>query len=204
MCIRDSCNIIKEMYSEGLQKEGKEFLEHIGSEVTRMDKLIGTLLNFSRLGRQELQRTEVNLSNLATVICLELKMRDPDRQAEFTIAEDVVCHGDQALLRIALENLIGNAWKYSAKVKTTRIEFGQTDIRGKKTYFVRDNGAGFEPDQADKLFLPFQRLHGRDFEGFGIGLATVQKIIYRHGGQIFAEGAVGKGATFFFTVNEES
>ena len=198
------CNIIKEMYSEGLQKEGKEFLEHIGSEVTRMDKLIGTLLNFSRLGRQELQRTEVNLSNLATVICLELKMRDPDRQAEFTIAEDVVCHGDQALLRIALENLIGNAWKYSAKVKTTRIEVGQTDILGKKTYFVRDNGAGFEPDQADKLFLPFQRLHGRDFEGFGIGLATVQKIIYRHGGQIFAEGAVGKGATFFFTVNEES
>ena len=194
------CSIIREMYSTGLEEEGKEFLSHIDSEVRRMDKLIGTLLNFARMGRQELHRTTVNLSNIATVICLGLKMRHPDRPAEFSIAENVTCNGDNALLRIALENLIGNAWKYSGKKETTRIEFGVVDIEGEKTYFVRDNGAGFKPDLAEKLFLPFQRLHGGEFEGFGIGLATVQKIVYRHGGRIHAEGEVGKGATFYFTL----
>ena len=194
------CSIIREMYSAGLGEEGKEFLSHIDSEVRRMDKLIGTLLNFARMGRQELHRTTVNLSNIATVICLGLKMRHPDRPAEFSIAENVTCNGDNALLRIALENLIGNAWKYSGKKETTRIEFGVVDIKGGKTYFVRDNGAGFKPDLAEKLFLPFQRLHGGEFEGFGIGLATVQKIVYRHGGRIHAEGEVGKGATFYFTL----
>lgn len=194
------CSIIREMYSTGLEEEGKEFLSHIDSEVRRMDKLIGTLLNFARMGRQELHRTTVNLSNSATVICLGLKMRHPDRPAEFSIAENMTCNGDNALLRIALENLIGNAWKYSGKKETTRIEFGVVDIEGEKTYFVRDNGAGFKPDLAEKLFLPFQRLHGGEFEGFGIGLATVQKIVYRHGGRIYAEGEVGKGATFYFTL----
>lgn len=197
------CSIIREMYSDGLGNEGKEFLDHIDSEVKRMDKLIGTLLNFSRLGRQELQRTTVNLSNMATVICLELRMRHPERTAEFSIAENVTCNGDNSLLRVIMENLIGNAWKYSGRMETTRIEFGVIDKKGERTYFVRDNGAGFEPDQAEKLFLPFQRLHGGEFEGFGIGLATVQKIIFRHGGRIYAEGEVGKGATFYFTLGKE-
>ena len=199
--ISGCCSVLRDIYYEGLGEKGKEFLGHIENEITRMDKLIGTLLRFSRLGRQELQRTEVNLSKMATIICLELKVSHPDRQVEFSVAEEVRCNGDLSLLRIVLENLIGNAWKYTGKVENAFIEFGVTGTGEKPVYFVRDNGAGFNPEHTEKLFLPFQRLHSNEFDGFGIGLATVQKIIYRHGGNIYAEGTVGKGATFFFTLD---
>jgi len=195
--------VLLEKCSGKIDEESMSYLAIIHKEVRRMDAMIKALLKFSRLSRQEMDKEEVDLSAIATTISLELRMRYPERKVAFTVAEGACCHGDPTLLRVVLENLIGNAWKYSSKKESAVIEFGMENHEGKPTFFVRDNGAGFDGSQADRLFGAFQRLHSdEDFEGFGIGLATVQRIIQRHGGHIHAIGEIDKGATFYFTLGD--
>ncbi|MFN3531260.1 MAG: PAS domain S-box protein [Candidatus Brocadia sp.] len=190
-----------EDYSDRLDSQGKNYLQRVCSASKYMGQLIDDLLNLSRITRGEMSCKKVNLSALAKVIASELQEAEPGRQAEFIIAEKLVVNGDPHLLQIALKNLLSNAWKFTRKRPRTIIEFGVKQHDGKPVYFVRDNGAGFDMAYANKLFGAFQRLHSTtEFEGTGIGLATVQRIIHRHGGQIWAEGAVDQGATFYFSI----
>ncbi len=185
-----------------LDENEKDALERIIAATARMGQLIDDLLNLSRMTRAEMKRQRVNLSKNAWKIAERLKESHPGRDVEFIIAEGLVTHGDELLLTVALENLFDNAWKFTSNIPHTVIEFGMTRSDGKPAYFVRDNGAGFDMTYAEKLFNPFQRLHRVDqFPGTGIGLATVKRIINRHGGRTWAEGKVGKGATVFFTLS---
>jgi hypothetical protein len=198
------CNLLLKKHSAALDETGREYLQILLKETTRMDSLVSALLTFSRCSRQEIRKREIDLSRIVNAVRAELLLREPRRQVSFSIAEGVHCYGDPFLMQVVLENLIGNAWKYSSKKESARIEFGVSTTDGETTYFVRDNGAGFEMDKAELLFGAFQRLHdSNDFEGFGIGLTTVQRIIHRHGGRIWAEGEVGKGATFYFSLQDE-
>ena len=166
-----------------------------------MGQLINDLLKLSRLTRGEMNHETVDLSLLAHELADELIKQDAQRQVDFKIRPNMVVKGDVRLLQVALENLLGNAWKFTSKQAQARIEFGCQEIDGSLTYFIKDNGAGFDMTYADKLFGAFQRLHPTyEFEGTGIGLVTVQRIIHRHGGRIWAEGEVDKGAVFYFTL----
>lgn len=166
-----------------------------------MSGLIDDLLNLSRIGRSEMQSGTVNLSELTRSISEQLRESEPERSVKFTIEENVIVSGDERLLRIALQNLFDNAWKFTSKQARAEIAFGQIRRGDKTEYFVRDDGAGFDMAYADKLFGVFQRLHTtKEFDGTGIGLVTIQRIVHRHGGVIRAEAAVGKGATFYFTL----
>ena len=167
----------------------------------RMGILIDDLLNLSQVARTENRRETVGLSALAKSVGSELQQQEPERDVTFQVEEGANAVGDPTLLRAVLDNLIGNAWKYASKNDQAKIEFGITEENGRKAYFVRDDGAGFDMAHADKLFGAFQRLHGaNEFEGTGIGLATVQRIVHRHGGRVWAESTVGEGATFYFTL----
>jgi len=147
-------------------------------------------------------RAKVDLSAVAKAVAAQLKMRDPHRQVNFVIPGRVEVEGDAKLLREVLDNLLGNAWKYTGKQESAVIELGVGEINGNTTYFVRDNGPGFDMAQSERLFIPFLRLHSREeFAGHGIGLSSAQRIIQRHGGRIWAEGERGKGATFYFTLD---
>ncbi len=191
-----------EDYPDKLDEQGKEYLQRVRSATQRMGELIDDKLNLSRVTRSEMRRETVDLSTLATKVTAELQKTQPGRQVEFVITEGLTVNGDTALLRVALENLFGNAWKFTGRQPKARIEFDVTRHEDKLAYYVRDDGVGFDMTYVDKLFAPFQRLHSADeFPGTGIGLATVQRIILRHGGTVWAEGAVGKGATFYFTLN---
>ncbi len=193
-------------YSEQLDEQGQHYIDRIQEASRRMGQLINDLLNLSRVTRRELNRQKVDLSALAHDVAASLQSQDPDRNADFQIAPDIIVQGDPHLLRIVLENLLGNAWKFTRpcldqEKRQTRIEVGVVEQSGQTVYFVRDNGVGFNMEYADKLFSPFQRLHGmREFPGTGIGLATVKRIISRHSGRIWPEAAVDQGATFFFTL----
>jgi light-regulated signal transduction histidine kinase (bacteriophytochrome) len=166
-----------------------------------MGELIDALLALSRVSRLELRAEHVNLSALAESIAADLRHSQPDRRAEFVIAPQLVVEGDPVLLRAMLGNLLGNAWKYTQPRATAHIELGCVDRHGETVYFVRDNGVGFDMTHASKLFGAFQRLHRQtEFSGTGIGLATVQRIVHRHGGRAWAEGEVDNGATFYFTI----
>jgi light-regulated signal transduction histidine kinase (bacteriophytochrome) len=166
-----------------------------------MARLIDDLLRLSRVTRSEMEFETVDLSELAENILAKLCAGEPDRKAELDITQGLTASCDAGLLKLAFENLLGNAWKFSNKNKLTRIEVGLTESKGKKAYFVKDNGVGFDMQYANKLFQPFQRLHrAADFAGTGIGLATVQRIMRRHGGEVWAESKVGEGATFYFTL----
>ncbi|MBI3326004.1 MAG: histidine kinase, partial [Nitrospinae bacterium] len=181
--------------------QGQDFLMRVRTASQRMAQLIDDMLNLSRVTRNEMYRERVDLSALAQTIAAELRQTQPERHVTFVIAEGLVAHADARLLRVVLENLLGNAWKFTEKHPHARIAFGMTQHDGKPVHFVRDDGAGFDMAYADKLFGPFQRLHTTvEFEGTGIGLATVQRIIHRHGGRVWAEGAVEQGATFYFTL----
>jgi len=152
-------------------------------------------------GRRKMKLERLDLSELANKISEEFQQLEPERKVEFNIKEGLVVNGDSHLLQIMMENLLGNAWKFTSKRPEARIEFGVTEKEGKRVYYVKDNGAGFSMKYADKLFTPFQRLHSaEEYEGAGIGLANVQRIIHRHGGRIWAESTVGKGTTFYFTL----
>jgi signal transduction histidine kinase len=194
---------LMEDFADKLNDEGRDYIARVRSGVQRMGTLIDALLQLSRVTRSELQTERVDLSSLATLVFNELQSSDPARSVAFTAQPGVFVEGDGRLLRIALENLIGNAWKFTSRTADARIEFGSRlgtgDHAGHTDYFIRDNGAGFDMQYVDRLFTAFQRLHGdRDFKGSGIGLATVSRIIRRHHGAIGAESAPGQGATFFF------
>jgi PAS domain S-box-containing protein len=194
-------HLLLEYYGEKLDDQGRHYLQRMDQVSQRMGKLIDDLLSLSRLTRVEMRRGRVDLSAMAQVIAAELQEREPGREVEFVISERLVARGDPQLLRVVLENLLGNAWKFTAKHSQARIEFGRLNQKGKPVYFVRDDGVGFDMAYVEKIFKAFQRLYPSDeFEGSGIGLATVDRIITRHGGEVWAEGEVGKGATFYFTL----
>ncbi len=193
--------LLLDEHGENLGDDGKTFLQRINKACLQMGQLIDGLLTLSTLSRTEIQYAPVNLSGLVEEIARSLKDMNPGREVEFHIAEEVSVYGDQTLMRVALENLLNNAWKFTSRSSAARIEFGTIQQAGETAVFVRDNGAGFEMAYADKLFEVFQRLHGvEEFEGIGVGLATVQRIIHRHGGRVWAEGAVDHGATFYFVL----
>jgi PAS domain S-box-containing protein len=193
--------VLLDDYTNKLDDEGKDYLQRVRSASQRMAALIDDLLNLSRVTRGEMRYETVDLSALAQTITMELQQSQPERDVEFTIAPGLVAKGDGQLLRVVLENLLYNAWKFARMRAPARIEFGYAETNGQPAYFVRDNGVGFDMAYADKLFGAFQRMHSvEEFEGTGIGLATVQRIINRHGGNIWAESAVGQGATFYFTL----
>ena len=184
-----------------LNAREQDYFQRIRAASQRMGQLIDDLLNLSRLTRIDICREAVDLSELARMIVAELRQTQPQRHVECIIADGLIVYGDRRLLQVMLQNLLGNAWKFTAKLPQARVEVGYTQYDGKTVYYVRDNGAGFDMAYADKLFAPFQRLHTTDeFEGTGIGLATVQRIVHRHGGRIWAEGVVDQGATFYFTL----
>jgi signal transduction histidine kinase len=195
--------VLLERYSTGLQEKAKYYLQRIRANSQRMGEAIDELVKLSQVARLPLQIASVNLSAIATEIATELNTRNAERLAEITIAPNTIVRGDPRLLRIVLDNLLSNAWKYSAKKDFTRVEFGTIpQPNGKITYFVRDNGAGFDMTYADKLFVAFQRLHSQaEFSGTGIGLAIVKRIVQKHGGRIWAEASPDVGATFYFTLD---
>jgi PAS domain S-box-containing protein len=191
-----------EDYQEKLDETGRDYLKRLRNASQKMGDLIDGILKLSRLTRSETHQEPTNLSVLAEEIANRLQEIQPERRVKFAIEKDVIANGDPQLLRVLLENLLGNAWKFTGKKPQGKIEFSTERNNGKKAYFIRDNGAGFDMTYAHKLFGAFQRLHeATEFPGTGIGLATVQRIINRHGGSIWAEGAVGKGATFHFTLD---
>lgn len=191
-----------EEYSSKLDDTGHDYLQRIRAGAQKMGQLIDAMLGLSRVTRRELQKQTVDLTALAQDILKELQHSEADREVDCTIQAGVQARGDKQLLRIVMENLLGNAWKYTSKISQAQIEFGCKLDNGETIYFVRDNGAGFNMAFADKLFGAFQRMHRDDeFPGTGVGLATVSRIINKHGGRIWAETAPNKGATFYFTLD---
>jgi signal transduction histidine kinase len=190
-----------EDFGKDVPEDGQRFLARIRSSTQRMGQLIEDLLNLSRVSRGALDRRDIDISELARQVAADLQHRDPERKVELLVWDGITGNADPRLLRAALENLIGNAWKFTSKRADARIEVGSLRDKGRITIFVRDNGAGFDMAYAAKLFGAFQRLHSaNEFAGTGIGLATVQRIVHRHGGRVWAEGMVGQGATFHFTI----
>jgi signal transduction histidine kinase len=201
--INGFCQLLQEKGGDELNADLRLYLAEISQGVGRMSGIIDSLLELSRAGRQDIRPDTVDLGSEAIEILRSLEIADQSaREVVWRIAPGMQVSGDRNLLRQMLVNLLGNAWKYSGRREKARIDFGVQQEEGRMVYFVRDNGAGFDQSQADRLFTPFQRLHdSEEFAGIGIGLATVQRIIQRHGGEIWAEGKEGEGATFYFTLN---
>jgi light-regulated signal transduction histidine kinase (bacteriophytochrome) len=193
-------NILRNEHAHQLDSEGLHLLGRIIVGCEKMGLLIDDLLELSYVSRHDVRSRNVNLSAMARKIAENLKERDPQRRVRFEIDDDLIAHGDVRLLEIVLTNLLDNAWKYTALKDEGVIRFGSEHLAARPVFFVQDNGAGFDRSYADKLFTPFSRLHGAEFEGTGIGLAIVQRVIHRHGGKIWAESAEGEGATFYFTL----
>src|SRR2546428_8271700 len=194
-------HVLLEDYAAQLDQAGRDSLQRVRAASQRMATLIDDLLKLARVTRAEMRTEVVDLSGMARDIVAELQRATPERHVEFAIAPGLEARGDPRLLRVALDNLLRNGWKYTAKQPRPQIEFASTNVNGERAFVVRDNGAGFDMKYADKLFGVFQRLHSAaEFEGTGVGLATVRRIITRHGGRIWAEGAVDPGATFYFTL----
>jgi PAS domain S-box-containing protein len=192
---------LAEEYYGALPAEAQHYIDRVRAGAKRMGELIDDLLILARVARSDMRRQAVDLSTLADEIAANLRSQAPERRVSLAIEPGHVVTGDPGLLRLALENLLANAWKYTGKRREAHIAFGAEGGNGDRVFFVRDDGAGFDPLYADKLFGPFQRLHGPgEFEGTGVGLAIVHRIIQRHGGRVWAEGAVDHGATFYFTV----
>ncbi len=195
--------MVIEEYGDKLDETGKNYLNRIRKASQTMSQLTEDILKLSRITRAEMHKGRVNLSEMTASIADELKASQPERQAEFIIAPDIVVNGDKALLEILLRNLLENSWKYTGKCPDTRIEVGANRQDGKIVYSIKDNGVGFDMKYYDKLFQPFQRLHtSKDYPGTGIGLATAARVIHRHSGKIWTESEIGKGAIFYFTLGE--
>jgi ligand-binding sensor domain-containing protein/signal transduction histidine kinase len=193
--------LLEEYQNKLLDKQGQDYLHRVRGGVQKMTQLVEDMLKLSKVSGGELTIRRVNLSNIVKEITNDLRNSNPDRNVEFVIQDEITADADERLIQSVLENLIGNAWKYTSKRPSAHIEFGMQQQNGKPVFFVRDNGAGFEMKYAQKLFGAFQRLHdAKEFQGTGVGLATVQRIIHRHGGEVWAEGEVEKGATFYFTL----
>ena len=192
---------LQEDCADKLEAEGLDYLQRVRASAKQMSQLIDGLLGLARVTRGELAREEVDLGRIARQAGRRLRDSAPARDVELVVSDGLVAEGDPRLLTAVVENLLSNAWKFTAGRAQPRIEIGRTNVEGQSAFFVRDNGVGFEQTYAHKLFAPFQRLHkASEFEGSGIGLATVQRIVRRHGGRIWAEGAVDRGATFYFTL----
>lgn len=193
--------ILMSTNSSTMNDDSKKYLEIIKTSAWAMSNLIQDLLDFSRSGLVDIEEEQVNLTEMATVSMNEILLRDPHRKVKVTIEPELYAKADKKLMRVVFNNLLGNAFKYSGKKEDAEITFGKKDYYGQDLYFINDNGAGFDMNLAHKLFQPFQRLHyPNEFKGTGVGLSTVQKIVEKHGGQIWAESEVDKGATFFFTL----
>jgi signal transduction histidine kinase len=191
-----------EDYTNLLDEQGQDYLQRVRSASQKMAQLIDDLLKLSRLTRGEMNLVQVDLSTLAQVVATELQKTQPERRVTFRIARGLADIGDPSLIRVVIENLLGNAWKFTGRKEEATIEFGANQVDGTTAYFVRDNGAGFDMTYVDKLFGTFQRLHqDKEFPGTGIGLSLVKRIILRHGGKVWAEGEPGRGATFWFTLH---
>jgi two-component system sensor histidine kinase/response regulator len=194
-----------ESTGENLDPRGGRYLTRIQESTAQMLQLIDDVLHLSRVTCAEMRSRELDLSAMVRAIAERLRQDEPERQVEFRIQPGVQVTGDPTLLRIVLENLLSNAWKFTSKTPAARVEFGRLEGAGQSAYFVRDNGVGFEMAQADRLFRPFQRLHlTSEFPGTGIGLATVRRIIHRHGGTVWAESAPGQGACFYWTLDQSA
>jgi light-regulated signal transduction histidine kinase (bacteriophytochrome) len=190
-------------HADSLNDEGRHYLHRVRESTQRMAALINGLLSLARINRSNLKYESVSLTEIGLAVALRISAIQPERKVQFVVAEGLCARGDRRLLEAVLENLFSNAWKFTSKRENARIEFNRYDEDGKHGFLVRDNGAGFEMAHASKLFGVFQRLHTqREFEGTGIGLATVARIVERHGGRIWAEGKALEGATFYFTLNE--
>lgn len=193
-----------EDYHDKLDEEGIDYLRRVRNETQRMGQLIDDFLQLSRLTRVELNFEKVDLSSMAHDILIQHQRDNPSRKVKNIVEDNLSVKGDEKLLKIMFENMLGNAWKFTSKKSKATIEFGQVKNKDEKVFFIRDNGAGFDNNYADKLFIPFQRLHSdEEFDGTGIGLGIVQRIINRHGGRIWVESEVGKGATFYFTLGRD-
>lgn len=194
---------LMEDYGPTLDKTAHDYLQRVRSATQRMGHLLDDMLNLSKVTRSVVQPADLDLNELSKDIIAGLREQAPRREVDFAIADKLLVKADPGLMRIAFENLLGNAWKFTSKRPNPKIEVGKNEVDGKTVYFVRDNGAGFDMKYATKLFNVFHRLHkDSDFPGTGVGLATVQRIIHRHGGKLWAEGEVNAGATFYFTLNE--
>ncbi len=196
--------VLNREYASKLDEKGKEIVDRIRSSGKRMMQLIDDLLNLSRVTSGAMQFGDVNLTEMVQNICRDLLRSAPERKVEFVFTDVGMAQGDPRLLRVLLENLVRNSWKYTSQHATARIEFGAVQKNGNTVYFVRDDGVGFDPRSMDRLFQPFQRLHSaEEFPGNGVGLATVQRIVRRHGGEVWAQSAVEKGATFYFYLGKQ-
>jgi len=194
-----------EEYGDRLDAAGAGYLRRVLAATLRMSELIEALLSLSRISRTALRIQEVDLSAVARSVIEELRAAEPERRVEFEVAEGVVVRGDPRLLRLVLQNLLANAWKYSRKRDCAHVEFGRAFVDGEQAWFVRDDGVGFDMTYAERLFTAFQRLHREeDFEGTGVGLAIVQRIVHMHGGRVWGEGVVDDSAVFFFTLGAEA
>jgi light-regulated signal transduction histidine kinase (bacteriophytochrome) len=195
--------MLLDKYSGKLDQQACHYLERVRTGSQKMSGLIDDLLDLSRITRIALRKESISLAELGRGVVAELQDREPSRKVTIEIADGLTARGDARLITIVLVNLLGNAWKYTAKRPEAQIAFGQENRGNETVFYVRDNGAGFDMAYADKLFAPFQRLHqNSEFEGTGIGLATAQRIVSRHGGRIWVEAAVDQGATFFFTLGD--
>jgi two-component system, sensor histidine kinase and response regulator len=192
--------VLLEDYADKLDARGRDYLTRIRGAAGRMGQLIDDLLELSRVSRTVVRRRPLDMSDLVDTIAKEIRADEANGDREVVCTPGLTASGDPGLVRIVLENLLRNAWKFTQKQPQPRIEFGRTTSTSEMAYFVRDNGVGFDSSYASKLFQPFQRLHGAEFAGTGIGLAIVDRIIHRHGGRIWGESAAGEGATFFFTL----
>jgi signal transduction histidine kinase/CheY-like chemotaxis protein len=203
--IRGYSNILLKEYGDQLPEDGKVCVRNIIASNERMSVMIKELLDLSKVSGTEIKKEIVSLTEIVNSIASELRSGAEGRRANFIVEEDVEVYGDAALLRIVLDNLLSNAWKYTSKSTNARIEFGSTEQpNGSVAYYIRDNGVGFDMKDANKLFMPFHRFHSdKDFPGFGIGLATVKRIINRHGGQLWADSSPNEGAVFYFTLPDD-
>jgi signal transduction histidine kinase len=200
--IEGFADILRENYAARLDEKGRDYLQRVISGAGRMKNLIDAIIKLSRHTRAPLNRVNVRLSDMAKAAAAERAEASPERTVDVVISDSAAAEGDPMMLQVVINNLIENSWKFTRNRRDARIEFGVTELDGKTVYYVRDNGAGFDESYSDRLFTPFQRLHSDvEFPGLGVGLATVQRIIRLHGGRIWAEGAVGKGATFYFTLS---
>jgi signal transduction histidine kinase len=192
---------VLETEGDQLSADSQDSLRRVRAAAQRMSKIIDDLLQLSHLERVALRCEAVDISDLGRRVGGRLMSSESDRGMVFDVAERLVADADPQLLELLLENLLGNAWKFTSKTPRARIELGSVQLDGVTAFFVKDNGAGFDPAQAEQVFLPFRRLHGqRDFAGTGIGLATVRRIMDRHGGRVWAEASIGRGATFYWTL----
>jgi light-regulated signal transduction histidine kinase (bacteriophytochrome) len=188
-------------YSNKLDDKGKKHLTWVANGAEKMNQIIDELLHLSTISRQDVKRQDVDLSEMAASLVSDLRRAQPDHHVTVEIKEGIIAAVDPQLIKAALSNLLGNAWKFTSKTEHARIEFGTFEQDGRTVYCVKDNGAGFEQQFVPRLFSPFQRLHSeQEFEGTGIGLATVERVVRRHGGTIWAEGKRDAGAAFFFTL----